>query len=337
MTQNSIYDRNFPSGVLFPARSSPLVCAADALDVLLRLLSYMYAGASAPVAARRIVQERIWQPSPSIAVATAADDDNNNDEEAAETAESPLTLGDQHPRAHIVLFVLGVLPQAIKLFGMHGIPWTQACGGLYLSSFLVIAGVGALARRAERDADADTSREGPLDKLMMAVWDVPSIWVVAVVQAGVWVWCVWALLLLLPVWDMKAKAPVLYFILSTPAWVMFGFIVRGPMIRAFYYLFLWTILIPTTLGKIAYFAFSASLAVLYLYGVRQFLDFLIREVYLQFSAYVLVAAFFATKVVPRHLLMIFFALVNLVLFILYYRFRYDPTGTVKPLWVEKLG
>jgi hypothetical protein len=55
------------------------------------------------------------------------------------------------------VFILGMLPQATKLFGMRGIPWTQACGGLYLSSFLVIAGVGALARRAERDTDADTS------------------------------------------------------------------------------------------------------------------------------------------------------------------------------------
>ena len=295
----------------------------------------MYAGVSAPVAARRIVQERMWQPPRSIAVATAADDDKNNNEEAAETTESPLTLGDQHPRAHMVLFVLGVLPQAIKLFGMRGIPWTQACGGLYLSSFLVIAGVGVLAQRAGRDTNADTSREGPLDELIMAVWDVPSIWVVAVVQAGVWVWCVWALLLL-PVWDMKAKAPVLYIISSIPASVMFGLIIRGPMVRVFYLVF-WTINIPTTLGKIAYFAFSASLAVLYLYGIRQFLDFLIREVYLQFPVYVLVAAFFATKVVPHHLLMIFFVLVNLVLSILYYHFRYDPTGTVKPLWAERLG
>jgi hypothetical protein len=124
MTQNSTFDRDFPSGVLFPARSSPIVCAADVLDVLLRLLMYMCVGASAPAAARRVVQERMWHPPRSIAVATAADDDNNDDEEAA---ESPLTLGDQHPRAHIVLFVLGVLPQAIKLFGMHGIPWLQVC------------------------------------------------------------------------------------------------------------------------------------------------------------------------------------------------------------------
>jgi len=324
MTQNSTFDRDFPSGVLFPAHSSPLVCTTDALEVLLRLLMYMYTGASAPVAARRVVQERTWQPPRSISVATAAD--------------PPLTLGDQHPRAHIVLFVLGVLPQAIKLFGMRGIPWTQACGGLYLSSYLVIAGVGALARRAERDTDADTSwRRAALDELMMEVWDVPSFWVVAWVQAGMWVWCVRALLL--PVWDMEAKVFVLYFILSLPKYPVLGFMLGLLNVLCFFSVFA-TPVIPTTLGKIAYFAFSASLGVgLCIYGVPDFQveDLLFWMDYLLFSVYVLLAAFFATKVVPHHRLMIFFGLLNLVLSVLYYRFRYDPTGTVKPLWAEKLG
>jgi len=320
MTQNSTFDRDFPSGVLFPAHSSPLVCTTDALEVLLRLLMYMYTGASAPVAARRVVQERTWQPPRSISVATAAD--------------PPLTLGDQHPRAHIVLFVLGVLPQAIKLFGMRGIPWTQACGGLYLSSYLVIAGVGALARRAEHDTDADTSWEGALDERTMEVLNVASFWVVAVVQAGVWVWCVRALLL--PVWDMGAKVFVLYFISSAPVWFMFLIIFYAPAIFGIVSLSV-TTLIPTTLGKIAYLAFMASLVGLYMYHLPHFVDFLIRVYYLSFSVYVLLAAFFATMVVPPHRLMIFFGLLNLFLSILYYRFRYDPTGTVKPLWAEKLG
>jgi len=318
MTQNSTFDRDFPSGVLFPARSSPLVCAADALDVLLRLLVYMCVGASAPAAARRVVQKRMWKPPRSIAVATAAD--------------PPLTLGDQHPRAHIIMFVLGVLPQAIKLFGMRGIPRTQACGGLYLSSYLVIAGVGALARRVERDTDADTSwRRAALIERTMKVWNFVSFGIVAVVQAGVSVWCVRALLR-----PLVAKARVLYIILGTPVWSIFGMIIPMPNVLASL-LVLATLVIPTTLGKIAYFAFSASLVGLYLYRIPHFVDFLIQEDFLVFSAHVLVAAFFATKMVPHHRLMIFFGLVNLVLSILYYRFRYDPSGTVKPLWAEKLG
>jgi len=318
MTQNSTFDRNFPSGILFPARSSPLVCAADALDVLLRLLMYMCVGASAPAAARRVVQKRMWQPPRSIAVATAAD--------------PPLTLGDQHPRAHIVLFVLGVLPQAIKLFGMRGIPWTQACGGLYLSSFLVISGVGALARRAECDTDTDVSQaRSALVERSMKVLNIASFCVVAVVQAGVWVWCLWTLLR--PVWDMKAKAAVLYAFLWVLAWMAYSFIACMLVMLVIFSPFA-TPLIPTTLGKIAYFAVSTSLAIGLSFSGTPYLitGFLIQEDYLLFWVYVWVVAFYATKVVPHHLLMLFFGLVNLVLSILYYRFRYDPTGTVKPLW-----
>jgi hypothetical protein len=36
-------------------------------------------------------------------------------------------------------------------------------------------------------------------------------------------------------------------------------------------------------------------------------------------------------------LSILFGVANLVLSILYYRFLYDPIGTVKPSWAEKLG
>ena len=251
-------------------------------------------------------------------MATASADDNNSGEE---TIDSPqLTLGDQHPRAHIVVFILTILPQAIKLFGMCGIPWTQACGGLYLTSFLMIAGVGALARYADGDTDGDTSWEGALVEPTMEVWNFASFWVVAVVQAEVWVWCVTELLY--PVWDMKAKALVWYIILLAPLWFMPMMLVFVPTTFLIPPLFR-TTLIPTTYNILAYLAFSVSL--------------LFPEDYLLFSVYVLLAAFIATKVVLPHLLMIFFGLVNLALSILYYRFRYDPTGTVKPLWTEMLG
>jgi hypothetical protein len=292
----------------------------------------MYAGASAPEAARRVVRNRIWRPPRSGATATASTDDNNNGEE---TTDSPqLTLGDQHPRAHIIMFVLGVLPQAIKLFGMCEIPWTQACGGLYLSLFLVIAGVGALARYAEGDTDADTSQAGAgLVENTMEVWNIVVAVVAAVVQARVWVWCLRALLR--PVWDMKANAPVLYSILWTTAWTGFTPIIWMPTgislllpLKTFY--------MPPTLRKIAYFA-SLSLSFLCVCCTIRFMILLYTVDYIAFLVYVLLVAFWATQLVPHHLLMIFFGLVNLVVSILYYRFRYDPTGTVKPLWAEKLG
>ena len=54
----------------------------------------------------------MWRPPQTGAAAMAAD--------ANDSEEAPLTLGNQYPLTHAILFVLGVLPQAIKLFGMHG-------------------------------------------------------------------------------------------------------------------------------------------------------------------------------------------------------------------------
>jgi hypothetical protein len=38
----------------------------------------------------------------------------------------------------LVTLVLGALPQVIKLYGMEGIPWTQAWASIYLLAFLII-------------------------------------------------------------------------------------------------------------------------------------------------------------------------------------------------------
>ena len=109
----------------------------------------------------------------------------------------------------------------------------------------------------------------------MEVRNFPSIWVVAVVQAGVWVWCVRTLLL--PVWDMEAKAPVLYMILLTPAWFMLTMIIIVPTILSIFPLFA-TPLTPTNLGEIARLAVSAALVGLYIYGFSCFRrDFLGQE------------------------------------------------------------
>jgi hypothetical protein len=180
MTQNSIIDSDFPSGVLFPARSSPIVCAADMLHLLLQLLYHIFTGASPPEAARRVVRERSWRPVRNGAGSATA----NQGEE-----EELLTLGNQHPRAHTVVFVLVVLPQAVKLFGMRGIPWTQVWGGLYLSSFLVIAGVGALARFGGNDNLTLRARE-TLGKQNMEGIRLG----VVVGHAGMWSWLMWILL-----------------------------------------------------------------------------------------------------------------------------------------------
>jgi len=330
MTQNSSLDRDFPSRVLFPARSSPLVCAADALDVLLRLLGFIFAGASAPDAARRVVRGRTLRP-PSPPVRSSADDRvavGNNGELEAES----LTLGNQYPLAHTVMFVLGVLPQAIKLFGMRGIPWTQAWGGLYLSSFLVLAGVGTLARFARGDTPFRTGGAALGKRMMwMSMCGV-------MVQVGVWVWCGWALLH--PVWGSFIRSKF-YLILLLPAGLVMCFGVIAVQAAALLFPFFVARNAPMTFGNIAC-RVVVSLAMWCSYGVVYFFFFLKLDNldFISISLLLLTAAGYVTKVVSRYLRtfpIIVFAVANLVSSVLYYRFRYDPSGSVKPLWTEKLG
>lgn len=314
MTQKSTVDRDFPSTILFPMRSSPLVCAADALEVLLLLLWYIYSGMSAPYAARLVVQQTTWRspqngplPGP-VAVAHT---------DAEQTAASS-TLASQHPRAHTILFVLGVLPQAVKLFGMRGIPWTHVWGGLFLSSYLVLAGVGALARCAE--GDIDMSSAAALDETIVLRLKLGMV--AAVAQVGVWLWGLLSLTRGSTAFHMLLFFQPLEFLL----FFFVGYIIKAlpcPMVVISFpggmYLVCRGLIFIFELGD------TIQMAVSFLFICTAFTTGLI--IYIRF-------------VYPTHfraILSILFGIANLVLSILYYRFLYDPTGTIKPNWAEKLG
>jgi len=295
-------------------RSSPIVCTADALEALLRLLAYMYAGTSAPNAARRVVQERMWRPPRTGDVAMAAD--------VTESEDTPLTLGNQYPLTHAVIFVLGVLPQAIKLFGMHGIPWTHASGGLYLSSFLVLAGIGALARCAGGDNDTPWE-EAALGKRTMEMLRLGAV----VAQVGVWVWCAWALLHL--VHSSFGQSTFYQFLVFPMRSVVFFVIVLPPMA------------IPVSLPFGEFLRNSAFVLGFYGWAYLLYLDIL-DYIAIPLTLLIIAAGFAAWvahiySVKFETSLSILFGVANLVLSILYYRFLYHPIGTVKPSWAEKLG
>jgi hypothetical protein len=293
MTQNSILDHNIPFGVIFPARSSPFVCAADIVDVLVGLYTYMDNGLSAPKAARRVVYDRMWRHNP---------DEANRD----------LPLANQHPWTHTIVFIFGVLPQTIKLFGMRGIPWTQACGALYLSSFLVIAGVGALARSAENDNDrveVAANRTTTMSLMFGAV----------AMQVGIWAY--WAADLLHPSWG-SLEGSTTHILLALPIPVILGWVIGTAL---YLFLALSRAIVPAVL-----------LVMLFCYGPFFLLDYLIIADYISIATFVFLLAFFVAMAIPSFAI-IPFGLANLVMFIHYYRFIYDPTGTMKPAWAERLG
>ena len=92
----------------------------DAVGVLVLWISHMFWHLESPSsAARRISRARFR-------------DIENEDEEES------LTSLEKNTPFRMVVFVFGVLPQAIKLFASSGIPWLKAWAAMYLGSWTVL-------------------------------------------------------------------------------------------------------------------------------------------------------------------------------------------------------
>ena len=135
MTQPSIVDQTYqPSNLLFPARASPFVCVTDTIDAVYHLTYELLNATPWRKAALNVCKKR--QRDRGIAT--------------ADLEKSWLIR--QHPKASLVLF-LGPLTQAIKLFSFHGLLWAKILAGIYLSSYMILAGLLVVAR------DDDSMRE----------------------------------------------------------------------------------------------------------------------------------------------------------------------------------
>ena len=102
----------------FAIRSSPIICACDALHVLACILWHTISSRS-PRAAVVLVTARRFR-------------------DCDQSEQASIAGLQQNPIFRITLFAFGAMPQIIKLYGMEGIPWTTIVGSLYLSSFLVL-------------------------------------------------------------------------------------------------------------------------------------------------------------------------------------------------------
>lgn len=134
MSQASILDRTFlQSSFLFPARSSPFVCLADALEVVVEIAFYaIWEGMGIRHAAGRSCWRRArseMQIPPTRVEATGVD---------------------QHPKTFMILSI-GAILQAVKTLSVQCIPLTQLYASFCLLSFLVLAGARQLAAPGWRD------------------------------------------------------------------------------------------------------------------------------------------------------------------------------------------
>ncbi|KAI9859670.1 MAG: hypothetical protein M1813_006601 [Trichoglossum hirsutum] len=122
----------FPPAYRTPLRSSPIVCLVDATEVLFQLAYYILHGNWPWKAAQEVTRHRFQN----------FDRDNDG-----------LAKVEENKHVRLVLFVLGVLPQVVKLCAVTGIPWTKTWGSMYLASFVVTELVVVIAGRGEHKTD----------------------------------------------------------------------------------------------------------------------------------------------------------------------------------------
>jgi len=109
-------------------RSSPLLCAADCLSILIRLAPFSSAFPFKD-AIRLLVHERF------------GDVENEDEDEEGIHAIEKLTF------VRWMFFVFGTLGPGIKLLAMEGVPWTKAWGTMFLVSFMMVEGLVILSWR----------------------------------------------------------------------------------------------------------------------------------------------------------------------------------------------
>ena len=136
MTQPSGKVLDLPSEWGFVLRSSPFICAADAIATLSSLLKSSIELGSPRVAARSLLEDR----------SVEARFDDITDQEQAQS----FTQFRQNTIVRLMLFVLSTLLGLIKIFGMQGIPWTKAWASMFWSSFLILELLNLLAGKKRR-------------------------------------------------------------------------------------------------------------------------------------------------------------------------------------------
>lgn len=105
----------FPVQDSFALRASPLICVIGMIDTISRILYQFIKGKSFPASCRMLLDAR-------------------RDDEANHGSFEDLR---RNKIFRLKLFLLGALPQAIKIYACRGIPWAQGLCTLYLANFAV--------------------------------------------------------------------------------------------------------------------------------------------------------------------------------------------------------
>lgn len=118
-----------PTQYSFVLRSSPVICIADTLAMLLDVACYGFG--------TRSILDGI-----GLAVRSRFADIQADGDGSFSTLRKNTVF-------RVLLFFLGALPQALKLYAARGIPCTQTLGTIYLTSFLLSEIASLIASRSQ--------------------------------------------------------------------------------------------------------------------------------------------------------------------------------------------
>ena len=150
-------------------RSSPVICAVDAIGVLVQWVSHMFWHLEAPsTAARRIARARF------------RDIENEDEEESLTSLEKNVPF-------RMVVFVFGALPTAIKLFASSGIAWLKVWATMYLGSWAVLELlIGVLAADERHRSNRGKTLAAHLASAAQMKWKhVRDAWAICAITAHI--------------------------------------------------------------------------------------------------------------------------------------------------------
>lgn len=168
-------------------RSSLIVCAVDAVFILVRFAFYVYNGHGVNWAARAILATR-----------GPIDEDSRPEDATSEDPKPGRFLSQQRNYFLLSLvFGVGVLTQFVKLMACSGVPWTQVWACFYMLSFVVVEVTKRLGR-PQKDAKTKPTENEVMQRQQPWIdwWEQACGYAAIILQLGI-----------LASVDMKAMPP----------------------------------------------------------------------------------------------------------------------------------
>lgn len=317
MTQPSGMVFGIPSKYGFALRSSPIVCACDAFYTAVLFLYNSVVLKDPKAAARRVAKGRF--------------------RDTMDNEEGSLHNLQRNTIFRVAVFLLGALPQVIKLCAVEGLLWTKIWGLMFLSSFLVLEFLVLLLGRGWSDLDSGdgSSHHEMLDEYI-------GVSVVCASLSHSFYFIALAVFAIAERYIGEARWP--YLLGSAILGALYVVSISSSTHEAIIAL---AALVTVPLGLFA--SFSSGLFLPGSLGLNVLPDDIIYTIFVGASVFfALVIAMMSIHRLIKHVrpayarysefgLGAYFLLLNLVAALLYYWLKYDARGTIKPAWTDQLG